>query len=68
MIVCKNIKALETPEPKSGPETTRIQFRLPDGQRIVRNFAKSDKVLSVFQFVKARAPKACEAPFEVVLS
>ncbi|KAF3942157.1 hypothetical protein ABW19_dt0207415 [Dactylella cylindrospora] len=32
---------------------TRVQFRLPDGSRVVRRFSLSDPVLRIFEYVKA---------------
>lgn len=40
-------------EPPPGPETTRIQFKLSDGSRVIRRFALKDPVLRVFEYVKA---------------
>ncbi|KAF8463264.1 hypothetical protein BDZ91DRAFT_731872, partial [Kalaharituber pfeilii] len=40
-------------EPPQGPGTTRIQFKLADGSRIVRRFALDDKVTRIYEFVKA---------------
>jgi UBX domain-containing protein 7 len=43
----------EAPEPPQSPETTRIQFRFPEGGRpLVRRFNKSDTIRDVFAFVK----------------
>lgn len=63
--VCKNIKAIENVEPPPSSNTTRIQFRLPDGTRKVRNFNKSDLVRVIFEYVKTIVPEALEKPFEV---
>ena len=35
--------------------------------RIVRQFAKSDRIRSLFEFIKAKAPEVCGAPFDVRL-
>ncbi|KAF3919383.1 hypothetical protein ABW21_db0206000 [Orbilia brochopaga] len=41
-------------EPPAGvPGVTRVQFRMPDGTRLVRRFALTDKVERIFEFVKA---------------
>ena len=44
-----------TPEPTtSDSNTVRIQFRLPDGYKVVRRFFGSDPVGMVYAFVKSR--------------
>lgn len=40
-------------EPPPGPETTRIQFRMHDGTRVVRRFLLKDYVERLFEYVKA---------------
>lgn len=40
-------------EPPPGPETTRIQFRMHDGTRVVRRFLLKDRVERLFEYVKA---------------
>jgi UBX domain-containing protein 7 len=43
----------DKPEPPQSPQTTRIQFRFPDGNRpLVRRFNKTDTIRDVFAFVK----------------
>lgn len=43
----------EYPEPPAGvPNTTRIQFRLGDGTRVIRRFELSDTVRQIFGVVK----------------
>lgn len=43
----------DVPEPPQSPQTTRIQFRFPEGGRpLVRRFNKSDTIRDVFAFVK----------------
>ncbi|KAJ2731725.1 UBX domain protein Ubx2 [Coemansia sp. BCRC 34962] len=50
-------------EPALGPTVTRIQFRLPNGQRVVRRFEKAAKVVAIFQYLKATLPEAAnDAP------
>lgn len=45
-----------TAEPPAGaPGTTRIQFRLPNGKRIVRRFLENDLVGMVYAFVENEA-------------
>ena len=40
-------------EPPQSPQTTRIQFRFPEGGRpLVRRFNKTDSIRDVFAFVK----------------
>lgn len=44
------------PEPEaSDKDAVRIQFRLPDGNRVVRRFRKTDFVGGVFSFVKEKS-------------
>ncbi|KAI9229504.1 MAG: hypothetical protein DHS80DRAFT_22265 [Piptocephalis tieghemiana] len=43
-------------EPPAGPETTRVQFRLPDGSRVVRRFLKTDPVRYLFHFIQLSYP------------
>lgn len=40
-------------EPPTGPNTTRIQFKLYDGSRVVRRFLLEDHVERLFEYVKA---------------
>ncbi|KAJ2784752.1 UBX domain protein Ubx2 [Coemansia interrupta] len=57
----------ETPaEPDLGPTVTRIQLRFPDGRRVVRRFAKSDRVSTIFQYLKATLPEAANDIPEVM--
>ncbi|KAJ2863078.1 UBX domain protein Ubx2, partial [Coemansia asiatica] len=53
-------------EPDQSPSTTRIQLRFPSGQRVVRRFAKSDKVKTIFQYLKATLPEAASDIPEVM--
>ncbi|KAJ2862329.1 UBX domain protein Ubx2 [Coemansia aciculifera] len=59
----KLLPATEPTEPALGPTVTRIQFRFPNGQRVVRRFEKSAKVVAIFQYLKATLPEAAnDAP------
>ncbi|KAJ2897828.1 hypothetical protein IWW38_001594 [Coemansia aciculifera] len=59
----KLLPTSEPTEPALGPTVTRIQFRFPSGQRVVRRFEKSAKVVLIFQYLKATLPEAAnEAP------
>ncbi|KAF3229261.1 hypothetical protein TWF106_004181 [Orbilia oligospora] len=41
-------------EPPAGaPAVTRVQFKLPDGARVVRRFTLADSVERIFEYVKA---------------
>ncbi|KAJ1560548.1 hypothetical protein HK405_006707 [Cladochytrium tenue] len=60
-----SIEPEDLPEP-AGPDTTRIQFRLLDGSRVVRKFRKTDTVRSLFAFVKGKLPES--GRFELDLS
>lgn len=56
----------DIPEPPQSPETTRIQFRFPEGGRpLVRRFNKSDTIRDVFAFVKGLRSDE-EEQFELV--
>jgi UBX domain len=47
------IEPTDIPEPPQSPQTTRIQFRFPEGGRpLVRRFNKSATIRDVFAFVK----------------
>ena len=46
--------------------TTSIQFRLPDGKRVVRKFLKSDTVRRLFEHIKFAVPDLQAKPFELV--
>ncbi|KAJ2817988.1 UBX domain protein Ubx2, partial [Coemansia erecta] len=54
----KELPVTEPLEPAAGPASTRIQFRFPNGQRVVKRFQKTDKVVVVFQYLKATLPEA----------
>lgn len=55
----------ERPEPSIGADITTIQFRLPEGKRIVKKFEKSDRIKVLFQHLKAVEPELQKKPFEV---
>jgi hypothetical protein len=40
-------------EPHPGPDSTRIQFKMHDGSRVVRRFLLKDPVERLFEYVKA---------------
>ncbi|OMJ08439.1 UBX domain-containing protein 2, partial [Smittium culicis] len=44
------IPAIDHPDKPISSETTRVQFRYPDGKKTVKTFNKSDRVLLIFQF------------------
>jgi UBX domain-containing protein 7 len=51
--VFASITPSDAPEPPQSPQTTRIQFRFPEGGRpLVRRFNKTDTIRDVFAFVK----------------
>mmetsp|Transcript_33108 Transcript_33108/g.78238 ORF Transcript_33108/g.78238 Transcript_33108/m.78238 type:complete len:359 (-) Transcript_33108:836-1912(-) len=55
-----------TPEPSKGtPETARIQFRLPNGNRSVRRFLKSDLVTMVYAYVESESNDNGGSHFEL---
>merc|ERR1719329_55581 len=43
---------LEEEPPTTDPNAVRIQFRLPQGKKVVRRFLKSDLVASVYAFIE----------------
>jgi len=52
------------PEPAAGtPNAVRIQFRLPDGGRVVRRFMSTDSVLVVYGFCQEKAGQPIELKF-----
>ncbi|KNE71985.1 hypothetical protein AMAG_15927 [Allomyces macrogynus ATCC 38327] len=57
---------LTDPEPPAGAGTTRVQARLPDGQRLVRRFRLADPVSDLYRWIKAKVPEANDAPFALV--
>lgn len=60
-----SIPFADTPEPAQSPQTTRIQFRFPEGGRpLVRRFNKTDTIKDVFAFVKGL--RSDEGDFELV--
>ena len=60
-----SIPASDLPEPPQSSQTTRIQFRFPEGGRpLVRRFNKSDTIRDVFAFVKGL--RSDDEEFELV--
>jgi hypothetical protein len=60
-----SIAPSEAVEPPQSPNTTRIQFRFPEGARpMVRRFNKTDTIRDVFAFVKGL--RGNEDQFELV--
>ncbi|KAJ3010331.1 hypothetical protein HKX48_007454 [Thoreauomyces humboldtii] len=53
-------------EEPTGPDATRVQFRLPDGTRKVRKFRKSDTIRTLFEYIRADVPEAAEKDFELM--
>lgn len=62
--VFDSIKPIKREE-AGGEDTTRIQIRMGNGNRIVRRFKKSDPVRYLFEFIKAEIPEAENQHFEV---
>jgi hypothetical protein len=58
-----SIEAKARADPPAGPNATQVQYRLPDGKRIVKKFAKDDIVRTLFEHLKAIQPDL--KPFEV---
>ncbi|CAO3642123.1 unnamed protein product [Cunninghamella echinulata] len=48
--------------------STRIQFRMADGSRIIRRFLKTDPVRYLFEFIKSQVPETQNKPFELVFN
>lgn len=64
-IVFQSISAREHPEPKTG-DTTRIRLKMPDGRQITRAFLKSDKIRTLYEFVKHELlPQSETEQFEI---
>lgn len=63
--VFASIQPSDIPEPPQSPQTTRIQFRFPEGGRpLVRRFNKTDTIRDVFAFVKGL--RSSDEEFELV--
>ncbi|KAI9311591.1 hypothetical protein BX666DRAFT_1996662 [Dichotomocladium elegans] len=64
------IHAIKRDEPTDLANSTRIQFRLPDGKRVIRRFMKTDPVRYLFEYVKAEVANADaeDRPFELVFN
>jgi hypothetical protein len=67
----KRIKALQPmdlPEPDAGGAgTTRIQYRLPNGSRLVRRVFENNSVADLYRIAKACVPEANTHEFELVV-
>ncbi|KAJ2615477.1 UBX domain protein Ubx2 [Coemansia sp. RSA 1365] len=61
----KELPLSEPAQPNSGPTATQIKFRFPGGNSVVRRFAKTDKVIVIFQYLKATRPEATSQAPEV---
>lgn len=59
------ILPVERPETTDMANSTRIQFRLADGSRVIRRFLKSDPVRYLFEFIKWKVPETKDQAFEV---
>jgi UBX domain-containing protein 7 len=56
-------------EPANGPTTTRIQFRTPDGKRVVRRFDLSEPVRRIYEWLKAEPFEGSEGKaFELIFA
>ncbi|KAK9452002.1 uncharacterized protein V1518DRAFT_424959 [Limtongia smithiae] len=54
-------------EPAADPKTTtRLQFRLSDGTRVIRRFNNNDPVRYIFEFIKAEIPSMKDKYFQVI--
>jgi hypothetical protein len=60
-----SIPAKEHENPPADKPSTSIQFRFPDGQKIVKKFLKSDMVRALFEHLKAVREDLKTKPFEV---
>ncbi|KAI8825504.1 hypothetical protein BJ741DRAFT_632016 [Chytriomyces cf. hyalinus JEL632] len=48
-----SILSIASPEPAQSADVTRLQFKLPDGTRLVRKFSKTQAVRDLFAYVKS---------------
>ncbi|KAI8100170.1 uncharacterized protein BX664DRAFT_323063 [Halteromyces radiatus] len=48
--------------------STRIQFRMADGSRLIRRFLKTDPVRYLFEFIKSQVPETQDRAFELVFN
>ncbi|CAO3591861.1 unnamed protein product [Absidia cylindrospora] len=62
------IVPIERPETTDMANSTRIQFRLADGSRVIRRFLKSDPVRYLFEFIKWKVPETKGQAFELVFN
>lgn len=61
------IPAITSEEPGAGPDTTRIQLRLP-ASRTVRRFLLTDTIQRIFEHVKGGIPEAKDKTFKIVFN
>ncbi|ORZ19393.1 hypothetical protein BCR42DRAFT_409693 [Absidia repens] len=66
--VLDSILPVERPETTDMAHSTRIQFRLADGSRVIRRFLKSDPVRYLFEFIKWKVPETKGQTFELVFN
>ncbi|KAG0365273.1 hypothetical protein BGZ54_006695 [Gamsiella multidivaricata] len=64
--VFDSIQPLRHEEPTDPATSTRIQFRLSDGSRLMHRFSKEAPVRALFEFIKAEVEDAQSQPFELV--
>ncbi|KAI8829392.1 hypothetical protein BJ741DRAFT_623255, partial [Chytriomyces cf. hyalinus JEL632] len=48
-----SIPSTASPEPAQSADVTRLQFKLPDGTRLVRKFSKTQAVRDLFAYIKS---------------
>lgn len=60
------IEAKQRPDPPAGADTTTLQFRLPEGRRLVKKFEKSDTVRVLFEHLRAVEDQFKDKPFDII--
>jgi hypothetical protein len=63
--ILDSILPVKRPETTDMTNSTRIQFRMADGSRVIRRFLKSDPVRYLFEFIKSHVPETQDQAFEV---
>ncbi|CAO3589892.1 unnamed protein product [Absidia cylindrospora] len=66
--VLDSILPVKRQETTDMANSTRIQFRMADGSRVIRRFLKSDPVRYLFEFIKSHIPETQDQAFELVFN
>ncbi|KAI8334286.1 thioredoxin-like protein [Chlamydoabsidia padenii] len=66
--VLDSILPVKRQETSDMANSTRIQFRMADGSRVIRRFLKTDPVRHLFEFIKSQVPETQDQAFELVFN